>query len=209
MVFECEGLAVEVYCDFIPSHPHEFVNLIFEVISSSKILWGVSSGDLYDFELHWKTISTRQSTLTDSERAATISTGAVILLNRLFYDMISKAPHVQAKWNEIFGNPALRTFDKEMILTAALISCGLGANAWIWAYENLTPVLVKFRGKRCLGLVPDLVFKWDSQCEFFLVASDSFFVDKAFVLLARHSGREPIPLYTRCLFPYDIVFEEQ
>jgi len=60
--------------------------------------------------------------------------------------------------------------------------------------------------ERCLGLVPDTVFKWDGEFEFFLVEADRFLVEKPFVLLARHSGA--IPLFARCLFPYDIIFEE-
>jgi hypothetical protein len=55
----------------------------------------------------------------------------------------------------------------------AIISCGLGVNAYGWSRNKLRPVIVTFEGNEILGLVPNTVFEESSHPEFFVVEAKS------------------------------------
>ena len=123
---ECKGYKIEVSRNFIPEPASDIVDLLFEIIPSSSNTWAFSSGDLYNFELQWKPRETRSNILTGSERAAVGWRGAAVFLNLLLHGVVNEHPETHEKFIEILtNNPSFRTRDKEMLLSAALISCRL------------------------------------------------------------------------------------
>ena len=85
---------------------------------------------------------------------------------------------------------------------AALACCGLGMSALKWSERRLSPVLVETQGRQFLALAPSSAVHGNSQCKFYLAASNTSRGVEKFILLARHPGVTPV--YTPCLFPWDV-----
>jgi hypothetical protein len=81
-------------------------------------------------------------------------------------------------------------------LTASL-SCGIGVDSLAWSKEDLTPILITFRGQTILGLAyTSLVNQYtQKKCEFCLVE-----ITGALILVAKVA--EP-PIYRKCFYPCD------
>lgn len=99
---------------------------------------------------------------------------------------------------------AFRSANPESILRlAALIVCGYGVNAFEWSQRSLKPVLVKFRGKTFLGLVPHSTL--EGEYKFYLVKADrswAYLKWKPFALVA-WKQKEEADSYILCPFSQD------
>jgi hypothetical protein len=90
-----------------------------------------------------------------------------------------------------------------VIRLAALICCGVGVNAFGWSLRHLAPVLVEFRGKLILTLVPYSVTNEQEDHEFVVTQANVYWSARIRYTLAVNKKRHN---YTTCLFPPDIVF---
>ena len=93
-----------------------------------------------------------------------------------------------------------------VVRSAALISCGIGASAFEWSKQKLTPVLIRCRNQVYLGLAPTPVLQ-EGGYEFFLLEADRYRATqkttKRFALVARNTKLRP-ESYNMCLFPPDV-----
>jgi hypothetical protein len=107
----------------------------------------------------------------------------------------------------VLRQDVFRSLDPLVFLrSAALVSCGLGLNAYEWSKHRLTPVLVEFRGKEFLALVANSALQNDDHYQFFLTeVQQNYFgsgVNRRFCLLARSRNIEA-DICVSCLFPPD------
>jgi hypothetical protein len=96
-----------------------------------------------------------------------------------------------------------------LIRLLAIISSGLGMNAYDWSRNILQPVIVTFEGNEILGLVPNTVFEESGQPRFF-VAEDKCSLRplrrwRKVSLIAANSGDGSTP-FTKCIFPKRINY---
>jgi Heterokaryon incompatibility protein (HET) len=97
-----------------------------------------------------------------------------------------------------------------VVQLAAHISCGLGVHEFCWASQNLAPVLVTFKEKSFLSLVPVSVVSRKDEHKFTMAKSQKYSYGNTlclFVLLAWDKTVEPeTPML--CLFPPDIDVDD-
>jgi hypothetical protein len=97
-----------------------------------------------------------------------------------------------------------REYHPALIRLLAIISSGLGVNAYGWSRNKLRPVIVTVEGNEILGLVPNTVFEESSRPMFFIVE------DKLALLLGRRwrkcnliaaTNGDGSRTFTKCIFP--------
>jgi hypothetical protein len=102
-----------------------------------------------------------------------------------------------------------------LIRFLAIISSGLGVNAYGWSRNKLRPVIVTFEGNEILALVPNTVFEESSRPRFF-VAENKWVLRwgwrwRKFILIAGAINSETTTgdwstTITKCIFPKGINY---
>jgi hypothetical protein len=99
-----------------------------------------------------------------------------------------------------------------LIRLLAIISSGLGVNAYGWSRNKLRPVIITFEGNEISGLVPNTVFEESSQPRFFVTEDEGMTVFRRwrkFILIAANSQRttgDGPNMFTQCIMPKSINY---
>ena len=87
-----------------------------------------------------------------------------------------------------------------IVRVAALITCGIGVNAFEWSEKILVPVIVSAAGKRVIALVPYSLSQSGGRYDYWLVGA--VFPRERWTLVAL--DRMDQGVVTPCIFPWDV-----
>lgn len=166
---------------------------IKQVIRESKIVWGSGSwGELMILS------KLRQDLEAKGERDA----------REAFLGFEGVAEAIETLLNislsRVFSQQECQALNSAVFLrAAALISCGVGLSALEWSRQNWTPVFVNYKAKIFLALAPHSVLHHNSDCKFYLVDAERYWITDGarFALVA---STPDAGSFTMCLFPPDV-----
>ena len=94
-----------------------------------------------------------------------------------FYEQAHDGKHRSKTLDRILGRlgclrpelrKAMKKYGKDLLRITALINCGLGAHTFEWSLDNVKPVIVNFRNRKIICLLPTAVVDTLSDWKTFL-----------------------------------------
>lgn len=191
--------------EFVGDDHRSALFLIIQAIRDSITIWSFASDELQDnyedFDEEFLS-SLQQNSASDQQVTKFIAMTIFSVLIRPAFDSDTAPAQVIAKLNRLGGFKTMvsEVSPYDLVLIAAVISCGLGFSAIEWARRNLVPLFVTFHGRSFLALAR-VGIAYQAGLEYFMVETETFlwFDVTPSRLLARHP--EASDIYHVCLFP--------
>jgi hypothetical protein len=194
----------------------ETIRLIKQCMNASKDLWRFAMGEI-EQELQAALENDSSFMKLDQSRDDANTQNIFLILLRIIFEILmAPDPEADQITTALMRRDEFKEFLQPSFLgglarLTALISCGLSSSSFEWSKQNLTPLMVSFRGHTLLVLVPVSVVQSDGKYGFFLLKSSRGLMltsqesEERWVLVARNTKMEP-SFDVRCLFPPDIEF---
>jgi hypothetical protein len=151
---------------------------------------------------------------SESSRTAVEPDRLELLTHMYFVKLLSQHPkrkEFKVGWERMekwLLEDAPGSYIDSLLLLTALISCGLGANAYEWATQKLTTLLINFQDRSLLVLAPNSLMKQyvDGECRFRIIQWNAgvLMMGKSMPHYGGYQAPWEASCYTKCLFPWDV-----